>query len=51
MNCGYDFGEDRTESYPASHRFTGPIKQVTIDASSDPIRGGAAGLRRIMSKQ
>jgi arylsulfatase len=51
MSCGYDFGDGVTEGYTAPFRFTGTIKNVTVDVSGDLIQGDEAEIRRIMAKQ
>jgi arylsulfatase len=51
MSCGYDFGDGVTEDYSAPYRFTGTIKNVTVDVSGDLIHDDEAEIRRIMAKQ
>jgi arylsulfatase len=39
LSCGYDFGEAVTREYQAPYRFTGTVKQVTVDLSGELHRG------------
>jgi arylsulfatase len=45
MSCGYDFGDCVTEEYETPFRFTGRIKQVTVNVSGDLIQDDEAEIR------
>jgi len=51
LSAGYDFGEAVSHEYQAPFRFTGELKQVTVDLSGDLIKDDEAAVRQLMSMQ
>jgi arylsulfatase len=51
LSCGYDFGEAVTEDYRTPFRFTGTIKNVTVDVSGELIQDDEAQMAQMMAQQ
>jgi arylsulfatase len=51
LSCGYDFGEAVCDDYRAPFRFTGTIKQVTVDLSGALIKDDESTVRALMAQQ
>jgi hypothetical protein len=51
LSCGYDFGEAVTHEYRVPFRFTGRIREVTVDLSGELIEDDEAQVRKLMSQQ
>jgi arylsulfatase len=51
LSCGYDFGEAVTEDYRTPFRFTGTIRQVTVDLSGELIKDDDAEVAQLMAQQ
>jgi arylsulfatase len=51
LSCGFDFGAPASEDYEPPFRFTGTIRQVSVDLSGDVIEDDEAELRLLMAQQ
>jgi len=51
LSVGYDFGEAVAHEYQTPFRFTGELKQTTVDLSGDLIQDDEATVRQLMSMQ
>lgn len=51
LSCGYDFGEGVTHEYETPFRFTGRLKQLTVDLSGNLIDDDEAKVRMLMARQ
>ena len=51
LSCGYDFGAPAAEAYVPPFRFTGTIRQVSVDLGGELIVDDEATVRKLMAQQ